>query len=175
MAEWLGRALQKLPQRFESARDLLNKDYINVVLIFLSYIILIVNRMKYTQIIGLLAALALIFICFIPWVYVPSLQIYLSGINGKGSPELNFGSQVKSHGFLALLMGVCFLVPRVWAKRLNVFLGAINLSWAFKNFLIFSMCRAGECPEKQMGLYLLLIVSAILLVASLFPKLELKK
>ena len=175
MAEWLGRALQKLPQRFESARDLLNKDYIAVVLIFLSHVNLIVNAMKYTQIIGLIAALALIFICFIPWVYIPSLQVYLNGINGKGSPELNFGSQVKSHGFLALWMGVCFLVPRVWAKRLNVFLGAINLSWAFKNYLIFSMCRAGECPEKQIGLYLLLIVSAILLVASLFPKLELKK
>ena len=131
--------------------------------------------MKYTQIIGLIAALALIFVCFIPWVYIPSLQVYLTGINGKGSPELNFGSQVKSHGFLALWMCVCFLVPRVWAKRLNVFLGAINLSWAFKNYLIFSMCRAGDCPEKQIGLYLLLIVSAILLVASLFPKLALKQ
>ncbi|MDB5190615.1 MAG: hypothetical protein JWQ96_178 [Segetibacter sp.] len=32
MAEWLGRALQKLPQRFESARDLLSKDYSNVIL-----------------------------------------------------------------------------------------------------------------------------------------------
>jgi hypothetical protein len=26
VAEWLGRALQKLPQRFESARDLQNTD-----------------------------------------------------------------------------------------------------------------------------------------------------
>ena len=175
MAEWLGRALQKLPQRFESARDLLNKDYIAVVLIFLPYLNLVVKFMKYTQIIGLIAALALIFICFIPWVYIPSLQVYLSGINGKASLELNFGSQVKSHGFLVLLMGVCFLVPKVWAKRLNVFLGAINLSWAFKNFIIFSMCRAGDCPEKQIGLYLLIVFSVILLVASLFPKLALKK
>ncbi len=27
VAEWLGKALQKLLQRFESARDLSNKDY----------------------------------------------------------------------------------------------------------------------------------------------------
>ena len=26
VAEWLGRALQKLPQRFESARDLFQED-----------------------------------------------------------------------------------------------------------------------------------------------------
>jgi hypothetical protein len=32
VAEWLGRALQKLPQRFESARDLFIKDHRNVVL-----------------------------------------------------------------------------------------------------------------------------------------------
>ena len=34
MAEWLGRALQKLPQRFESARDLKNIYYSSVVIGF---------------------------------------------------------------------------------------------------------------------------------------------
>lgn len=131
--------------------------------------------MKYSQYIGIATAIALVVVCTLPWVYIPSLQIYLTGINGKASAELNFGSQIQSHGFFATIMIICFYVSKVWAKRLNVFLGAVNLAWAFKNFLIFSMCRGGECPEKQPALYLLFIFAAIMFVMSLLPKLDVKK
>lgn len=131
--------------------------------------------MKYSQIIGMGASIALVIICTLPWVYIPSLQLYLTGINGKASAELNFGSQISSHGFLATAMIICFFVSKIWSKRLNVFLGAINLAWAFKNFLIFSMCRGGECPEKQPALYLLIVFAIIMFVMSLLPKLDVKK
>ena len=132
------------------------------------------SSMKYSQYIGIIAAIALVIVCTLPWVYIPSLHIYLSGLNGKSSAELTFGSQIQSHGFFATTMIVCFYMSRIWANRLNVFLGGINLAWAFKNFLIFSMCRGGECPEKQIGLYLLLIFASILFVMSLLPKLDVK-
>ncbi len=131
--------------------------------------------MKYTQYIGIVAAIVLVVICSLPWVYIPSLQIYLTGINGKASAELNFGSQIKPHAFLATLMIVCFYVSRIWAKRLNVFLAPINLAWAIKNFLIFSMCRGGECPEKQTALYGLVFCASMMMAASLFPKMLVKK
>ncbi|MEI8074650.1 MAG: hypothetical protein WCH78_07865 [Bacteroidota bacterium] len=131
--------------------------------------------MKYSQIIGIVAAIALVIVCTLPWVYIPSLQIYLTGINGKASTELNFGSQIKSHAFLATIMIICFYVTRIWSKRLNVFIGAVNLAWAFKNFLIFTMCRGGECPEKQIAIYLLIFFAAIMFVMSLLPKLAVKK
>jgi hypothetical protein len=131
--------------------------------------------MKYSQYTGIFAAIALVIVCTLPWVYIPSLQIYLTGLNGRSSADLSFGSQIKSHGFLATAMIICFFVSRIWSKRLNVFLGAINLAWAFKNFLIFSMCRGGECPEKQVGLYLLLVFASIMFVMSLLPKLDVKK
>jgi hypothetical protein len=130
--------------------------------------------MKYSQIIGIIASIVLVIICTLPWVYIPSLQLYLTGINGRASTELNFGSQITSHGFLATAMIICFYVSRIWSKRLNVFLGAINLAWAFKNFLIFSMCRGGECPEKQIALYLLIVFASIMFVMSLLPKLDVK-
>ncbi|MBY0479726.1 MAG: hypothetical protein K2Q21_00110 [Chitinophagaceae bacterium] len=126
--------------------------------------------MKYSQYIGIATAIILIVVCTLPWVYIPSLQIYLTGINGKASAELNFGSQIQSHGFFATIMIICFFVSKVWAKRTNVFLGAMNMAWAAKNFLIFSMCRGGECPEKQPALYVLVICAAIMLLMSLFPK-----
>ena len=131
--------------------------------------------MKYSQYIGIVVAIALVVICTLPWVYIPSLQIYLTGINGKASAELNFGSQIKSHGFLATIMIICFFVSKIWSKRLNVFLGAVNLSWAFKNFLIFTMCRGGECPEKQPAIYLLVVFAAIMFIMTLLPKLDVKK
>ena len=131
--------------------------------------------MKYSQYIGIVVAIALVVICTLPWVYIPSLQIYLMGINGKASAELNFGSQIKSHGFLATIMIICFFVSKIWSKRLNVFLGAVNLSWAFKNFLIFTMCRGGECPEKQPAIYLLVVFAAIMFIMTLLPKLDVKK
>jgi hypothetical protein len=131
--------------------------------------------MKYSQIIGIVAAIALVIVCTLPWVYIPSLQLYLTGINGKASAELNFGSQIKSHAFLATIMIICFYVSKIWSKRLNVFIGAVNLAWAFKNFLIFTMCRGGECPEKQIAIYLLIFFAAIMFVMSLLPKLEVKK
>jgi len=130
--------------------------------------------MKYSQLIGIAASIFLVIICTLPWVYIPSLHLYLSGVNGKASAELNFGNQIQSHGLLATTMIICFFVSRVWSKRLNVFLGAINLAWAFKNFLIFSMCRGGECPEKQTALYLLVLFAAIMFVMSLLPKLDVK-
>lgn len=131
--------------------------------------------MKYSQYIGIVAGIALVIVCTMPWVYIPSLQVYLTGINGKASAELNFGSQIQSHGFFSTIMIICFFVNKIWAKRVNVFLGAVNLAWAFKNFLIFSMCRGGECPEKQVALYLLLFFAAVMFVMSLLPKLEVRK
>lgn len=131
--------------------------------------------MKYSQYIGIVAGIALVIVCALPWVYIPSLQVYLTGINGRSSAELNFGSQIKSHGFFSTIMIICFFVNKIWAKRINVFLGAVNLAWAFKNFLIFSMCRGGECPEKQLALYLLVFFAAVMFVMSLLPKLEVRK
>lgn len=132
-------------------------------------------HMKYSQQIGIFSAIALVIVCTLPWVYIPSLHLNLSGLQGRSSAELSFGTQIKSHGFFATAMIICFFISKIWSKRLNVFLGAINLAWAFKNFLIFSMCRGGECPEKQIGLYLLLLFAGILFIMSLLPKLDLKK
>ena len=58
-------------------------------------------------------------------------------------------------------------------KRTNFFIGVFNFAWAIKNYLIFSICRSGECPEKQPGIYFLVVVAALLFLMTLFPKMEL--
>jgi hypothetical protein len=64
-------------------------------------------------------------------------------------------------------------VARIWAKRLNLLITAMNMAWAIRNFFIISACGGGECPDKNNGIYLMLIASIIMLVSSLFPDIKL--
>ncbi|MCZ2225031.1 MAG: hypothetical protein LC122_15520 [Chitinophagales bacterium] len=128
--------------------------------------------MKYSQSIGIVAALALIAICFLPWVYIPNLNITLSGINGKVNEELTFGKQVKPHAVLCLIMIILFFIKKILAKRINVFVAFVSLSWAIKNYIIFSICRQGICPERQAGLYLLIFFAIVIQVCSFLPKIK---
>ena len=130
--------------------------------------------MKYSQQIGVVAALALISICFLPWVYVGSLNLTLGGLNAKINENLTFGRQVVPHTIFCSLLIVFFLIPKVWAKRANLFMGFLNLSWAIKNYIIFSMCRQGECPEIKPALYLLVFFAVILQVCAFLPKIKVK-
>ena len=127
--------------------------------------------MRYIKWLGLAAALLLIITCFIPWVIIPSKNIVVSGTAAIGT---NFGKP----GYFNLVMVTFFifftLVPRVWAKRANLLVVALNLGWAIRNYFILSKCEAGICPEKQVGLYLLLASSLLMFVSALFPDMKLK-
>ncbi|MBX2930889.1 MAG: hypothetical protein KF781_02950 [Chitinophagaceae bacterium] len=131
--------------------------------------------MKYSQLIGIIASLALIAICFMPWVHIPNFNITLSGVNGKVSEELTFGKQFKPHTVLCIIMILFFIINKIWAKRINVFIAFISLSWAIKNYIIFSICRQGICPEKQISLYLLVFFALVIQICSLLPKIQVKQ
>jgi hypothetical protein len=119
---------------------------------------------------GLLAALLLIISCFLPWVIVESPSLTISGVDATGT---TYGKP----GYLNLILTVFFLVltftPKVWAKRLNLFIVAINIAWAIRNYLILNKCYAGECPLNQPGIFLMLAASLMMLVSALFPDIKL--
>ncbi len=123
--------------------------------------------MKWT---GLAAAILLIVSCFLTWVTIASKSIVVSGIDATGT---SFGKP----GYFNLLMTLFFIVftllPKIWAKRINLLFTAMNRAWAARNYFIISACLAGECPAKHAGLFLLLIASLLMLVSSLFPYIEL--
>lgn len=126
--------------------------------------------MKYSQLIGIVAVLALIANCFIPWVYIASVHITVNGLHAEGT---DFGKP----GLLAIIFGaVCivfFMVHKIWAKRTNVFIGAILFAWSIKNYIIITACSYGDCPEKKAGIFLQLVISFIVLLMTFFPKIEL--
>lgn len=130
--------------------------------------------MKYSQYIGIVAALALIAICFMPWVYVPSLNLTLNGLNGRVNEKLTFGKPISLHVVFCSILIILFIIKKVLAKRINVFIALINLSWAIRSFIIYSICRQGICPEKQVGLYLLIFFAIVIQVCTFLPKISVK-
>ncbi|HEX7905533.1 MAG TPA: hypothetical protein VF487_16785 [Chitinophagaceae bacterium] len=125
---------------------------------------------RYMKWIGLGAALLLVISCFTPWVIIASKNITISGIDATGT---KYGKP----GYFNLLMTAFFLffhfIPRVWAKRANLIVGALNLAWTLRNYFVLTFCMAGECPEKQTGLYLVTIAAIVMMIAALFPSMEL--
>ncbi|WP_298298103.1 hypothetical protein [Hydrotalea sp.] len=129
--------------------------------------------MKYTQTLGIIAAVLMVVVCFLPWIYIPSLQLTITGVHGKVNGQFTFGKQILAQGFFSILLIAFFAFPKVWAKRTNIFLGFINMAWAIKNFTLFSLCRAGECPEVKPGLYITVVLAVIVLLMTLVPRLKL--
>jgi hypothetical protein len=127
--------------------------------------------MKYSKWVGLFAVLMLILSATQPWVYIPAKNLTITGIQTAGT---NFGKPALMNIIVSGIAALLFLSPRIMAKRANVFFCTFNIAWAIRNFIILSICRAGECPEKRAALYLLLISGFIMLIASLFPDVELK-
>lgn len=125
--------------------------------------------MRYMKWIGFFAAALLVYACFTPWVIIESQNIVVTGVAAAGT---NFGKPGYLHLFLSVIFLLFHFIPRLWAKRANLPVVAVNLGWAIRNFVVIAACRAGECPEKQVGLYLAGAASLVMLLAALFPDIE---
>jgi hypothetical protein len=122
--------------------------------------------MKWT---GIAAAVLLIVACCMTWVTIPSKNITVTGIDAAGT---NFGKPAYFHFFTIFLFLFFTLTPRVWAKRTNLLVAAVNMAWAVRNYFMISLCRGGECPEKHVAIYAILFLSLVMLVSSLLPDMK---
>jgi len=121
---------------------------------------------KYSNYIGVISALAIMAVCFMPWVYIAAIQ---STVTGMRADETNFGHPGLMNIILCIMATVLFIIPYVWAKRMNLFVGTFNLAWTIRNFLIITQCELGDCPEKRAGIYLLFVLSVVLLLMTFIP------
>ena len=128
--------------------------------------------MKYSTIIGISAAIALIIACFMHWSFYPDLQKYFTGFY---SEQNIYGRPGKLFLILSSIAIVLFLVPKVWAKRTNWLLTAITLAYAVKTYVLFTSCYGGICPVKQPGIYLVMVAVFVMVIAAILPDLRLKE
>jgi len=98
--------------------------------------------------IGIVAAIALIVACFFPWVFIESKNITVTGIESTGT---SFGKPAYVHFFLAPIYLLFSFIPKVWAKRWNLLIVALNIAWAARNYFIISACSggAGDRTRRQ--------------------------
>jgi hypothetical protein len=122
--------------------------------------------------IGIIAALVLVAACFMTWVVIPSKNIHVSGVDATGT---NFGKPGYFHFITSGLFIIFSLVPRVWAKRANLLVTALNLAWAIRNYFLVTICRGGECPEKHVAVYVIILASSLMLLSSMLPETGHKK
>lgn len=127
---------------------------------------------KNSQWIGIAAALLLIGACFLPWAYFPDLQ---KDFTGFFSEKNAYGRPGKVFIALSIAAIILFLIPKIWAKRTNIFIGAITIAFGVKCFLLFTACYKGICPEKRPGIFLVLLASAIMTLAAILPDIKLKE
>jgi peptidoglycan/LPS O-acetylase OafA/YrhL len=125
--------------------------------------------MKYSQWVGIAAALLLIAACFLPWAWYPDLNQYFTGFHS----ELNvYGRPGKVLAFFAMVAIAFYLIPRIWAKRSNMLVAAFALAFAIRCYIVFTACYRGICPEKHAGIFLIVGAALVMLLASFLPDLN---
>jgi hypothetical protein len=128
--------------------------------------------MKYSQWIGIAAALLLAFACLMPWAYFPDLGKEFTGFF---SEQNRYGRPGKFLTFFSAIMILLFVIPRVWAKRTNMIVAGITLAFVIRAYILYTGCYGGICPEKRAGIFLLLLASILTVVAALLPDLPVKQ
>lgn len=128
--------------------------------------------MRYMKWVGPAAAVFLIISCFIPWVFIESRNITISGIDTTGT---NFGKPGYFHFFLTGIFLLFSFIQKVGFKRANLLIAALNLGWAIRNYFIISACLGGDCPVKKIGIYLMLLASILMMLSALFPDMKIEE
>ncbi len=127
--------------------------------------------MKYYKIIGLLACALLIVSCFLPWAYYADLNKTFNGFFSEGN---NYGKPGKFFVFFAVVSIALIYLNKIWAKRLHLFLSALNIGYLIKTYVLFTSCYNTYCPEKRAGIYLLIISSVLIMIISISPDLKIE-
>ncbi len=120
--------------------------------------------------IGMAGAAALVISCFLPWYRLDWLGFTLTGLEAD-----KFGKPAYWHFVFSFFYLLFSFIPRIWAKQWNLFFSAGNLAWALRNFFVIAICSGGECPERQLGIWLILIASILMLFGAFFPGVKLKE
>jgi hypothetical protein len=165
VAEWLGRGLQNLLQQFESARNLESLSRIKAERDFYFKRLF----MKYSQLIGGIAVGVLAAVCYLPWSFIAEKNILVTGMS---APNTIYGKPGLMHIVLGIPLILFFIISKIWAKRVNLLLAAINLAWSARNYILLSTCYMGQCPILKVGLYVSILLSLLVLVMSFLPDLR---
>ncbi len=119
---------------------------------------------------GIAACIVLMISCFVPWTYHADLG---KTFNGFFSEQNQYGRPGKFFIFFGVIILVLMLLPRIWAKRVNLFLTAFLLAYGIKTYILFTSCYNAYCPDKRAGIYIMLFSTVLMLLGAIFPNMKL--
>jgi hypothetical protein len=124
---------------------------------------------------GLIGCLLLAASCFMPWAFYndPAItDVSQRTFTGFYTYQNYYGKPGK---FLCLVAGLSLLLkllPKVWAKRVDLFLCALGVAYALKAFFEYRGVYGSVIPQAQAGLYLMLCACLLMMAAAIFPDLK---
>lgn len=122
------------------------------------------------RIVGFFACIALVLNCFMPWVYVQSINDTFTGFHVTRFPSGTYYGRAGI--FMSILTGIIFifmLIPVLWAKRANLLLAALLFAYSIRTYIIFTSALFENEIIKKPGIYLQMILAFLILIASAFP------
>jgi hypothetical protein len=122
--------------------------------------------MKNYKIIAWLACGLVLLSCWTPWAYYADLN---KSFNGFFSEKNMYGKPGILFSFIAIFSALLIPIDKIWAKRTNIIVAAINLGYLIKTYILFTSCYNAYCPEKKFGIYLLIAGSVLLIITAFFP------
>ena len=127
-------------------------------------------RYKYFHYVGLLACIAMAICCFLPWTHYNSINETFTGLNVKPFKTGNYYGRA---GIIILVLtAIIFtlmLVPRLWAKRVNLFIAAILIAYTIRTYIIFTSSLFKGEVEKQPAIYMIVFLSFVIMLSAVFP------
>ena len=133
-------------------------------------IIMINKFLHYT---GIITCLALIAACFMPWVHYNNINETFTGFNvTKFTTGNYYGKAGVTITVISIIILACMLVPKMGAKRLNIFMGALLLAYCIRTYIIFTSALFEGELVKQPGIYLVVILPFIIMVSAVFPNID---
>ena len=127
---------------------------------------------KFSKWVSLAAFILLLSACFMPWAFYADVQKSFTGFFSENNSYGKPGKLLLVFGGLTTLFS---FIKVIWLKRAALLSGGLCVAYGIKNFLLYGSCYRGYCPEKEIGLYLMLISTLVIFIASLFPEGKIKK
>lgn len=120
---------------------------------------------------GIIACIGIIVCCFIPWVHYNSINETFTGYHVT---KFSTGNYYGKPGVVITIMGsiilIFMLVSKVWAKRVNLLLAALLFAYCIRTYILFTGALFEGEVEKMAGIYLIIVLSFLVLVGAVFPK-----
>lgn len=131
------------------------------------------NYKTIIQYIAIFSCVALIAVCFIPWVHYNSINETFNGFNVKEfATKVNYGKAGRPITIFTSIIFLFTLLPFSALKRVNMFVSALLFAYAIRTYVLFTGSLFEGEVVKYAGIYLIVALSLVLVICSIFPNLK---